>query len=164
MSAYNEKRATARSSAAPETGEGQVSQSNDYFITTILAMQHAKEERTGIKRVSVADRVLKELRKYAGSDIGVSRQMLASATGYSDRAIRRAIAALRADFEPIGQGPNGGYTYGTIDGIRRAIADYHAKAVRNYKMQFALEQAYAGLLNEHFPVLDDLAALEEVGV
>ena len=108
--------------------------------------------------------ILQLLRTVEGDPNGISRLDLWNMTTFSDRQIRRAIAALRADFEPIGQGPNGGYTYGTIDGIRRAIADYHAKAVRNYKMQFALEQAYAGLLNEHFPVLDDLAALEEVGV
>ena len=124
MSAYNEKRATARSSAAPETGESQVSQSNDYFITTIIAMQHAKEERTGIKRVSVADRVLKELRKYAGSEIGVSRQMLASATGYSDRAIREAIEALIDAGYPIGLGAKRGYTYGSREGMNRKYYDY----------------------------------------
>ena len=127
MSAYNEKRATARSSAAPETGEGQVSQSNDYFITTIIAMQHAKEERTGIKRVSVADRVLKELRKYAGSDIGVSRQMLASATGYSDRAIRDAIEDLIDAGHPIGLGTKRGYTYGSLEGMKRKYYDYMSR-------------------------------------
>ena len=106
--------------------------------------------------------ILQLLKTVEGDPNGISRLDLWNMTTFSDRQIRRAIAALRADFEPIGQGPNGGYTYGTIDGIRRAIADYHAKAARNYKMQFALEQAYAGLLNEHFPVLDDLSALEEV--
>lgn len=125
MSAYNEKRATARSSAAPETGEGQVSQSNDYFITTIIAMQHAKEERTGIKRV--ADRVLKELKKYGGSDIGVSRQMLASATGYSDRAIRDAIEDLIDAGHPIGLGTKRGYTYGSLEGMKRKYYDYMSR-------------------------------------
>lgn len=124
MATYNEKRATARSSAAPETGESQVSQSTDYFITAIIAMQHAKEERTGVKRVSVADRVLKELKKYGGSDIGVSRQMLASATGYSDRAIREAIEALIDAGHPIGLGTKRGYTYGSREGMNRKYYDY----------------------------------------
>lgn len=124
MSAYNEKRAAEDRAAAPETGEGQVSQSNDYFITTIIAMQHAKEERTGIKRVSVADRVLKELKKYAGSDIGVSRQILSSATGYSDRAIRDAIEALIDAGHPIGLGAKRGYTYGSREGMNRKYYDY----------------------------------------
>lgn len=142
MSASNEK-TTAGAAASSET--------------SFLVSQSIYQDTT-------KHAVLQLLKTVEGDPNGISRLDLWNMTTFSDRQIRRAIAALRADFEPIGIGPNGGYTYGTIDGIRRAIADYHTKAVRNYKMQFALEQAYAGLLNEHFPVLDDLAALEEVGV
>ena len=109
---------------------------------------------------TIKDAVLQVLKSVEGSVNGISRYELWQRVGCRDREIRRAIAALRADFLPIGIGPNGGYTYGNADGIKRAIADYHAKAARNYKMQFALEQAYAGLINECFPIMDDLAALE----
>lgn len=127
MATYNEKAAPRSKAALSETGMDQVPQSNDYFITTILAMQRAKEERTGIKRVSVADRVLKELRKYQGSDDGVSRQMLASATGYSDRAIRDAIEDLIDAGHPIGLGTKRGYTYGSLEGMKRKYYDYMSR-------------------------------------
>lgn len=140
MSASNEK-TTAGAAASSET--------------SFLVSQSIYQDTT-------KHAVLQLLKTVEGDPNGISRLDLWNMTAFSDRQIRRAIAQLRAEFHPIGIGPNGGYTYGTIDGIKRAIADYHAKAARNYKMQFALEQAYAGLLNEHFPVLDDLAALEEV--
>ena len=142
MSATNKREEAAEATASQERCDARLLSSNDEHTTKAA--------------------ILQLLKAVEGDPNGISRIDLWNMTAYSDRQIRRAIAALRADFHPIGQGPNGGYTYGTIDGIKRAIADYHAKASRNYKMQFALEQAYAGLMNEHFPVLDDLTALEEV--
>ena len=127
----------------------------------------AVQERTDAYPSPVTDeyttkaRILQLLKEVEGDPNGISRIELWRRTAYNDREIRRAISALRADFLPIGIGPNGGYTYGNADGIKRAIADYHRKAVRSYKLQFALEQAYAGMMNECFPIMDDLKALEE---
>lgn len=140
MSANNEK-TTAGAAASSET--------------SFLVSQSIYQDTT-------KHAVLQALKSVEGEQDGLSRYDLWHFVGCQDREIRRAIAQLRAEFHPIGIGPNGGYTYGTIDGIKRAIADYHAKAARNYKMQFALEQAYAELINESFPIMDDLAALEEV--
>lgn len=141
MSAYKEKTAT-EAAVLPETGSSTVSQSNNHDTT--------KNE------------ILQLLKSVDGDPNGISRSELWRRTSYDDRTIRRAISDLRAEYQPIGIGPDGGYTYGNADGIRRAIADYHAKAVRSYRIQFALEQAYAGLINECFPIMDDLAVLEEV--
>ena len=110
---------------------------------------------------TIKDAVLQVLKSVEGSVNGISRYELWQRVGCRDREIRRAISALRAEFLPIGIGPNGGYTYGNADGIKRAIADYHRKAVRSYKLQFALEQAYSGMMNECFPIMDDLKSLEE---
>ena len=70
----------------------------------------------------------------------VERDSLSALVGVSDRMCRKAIEELRREGEPIGQGPNGGYSYGDPVDVERTIKDYYARAYTNLEIARALQR------------------------
>lgn len=69
----------------------------------------------------------------------VSRESLSMLAHASDRSVRKAIEELRREGEPIGQAPNGGYSYGIERDVKKTIGDYYAKAYSSLATARALE-------------------------
>lgn len=87
----------------------------------------------------------------------VSRESLSMLAHSSDRSVRKAIEELRRSGEPIGQGPNGGYSYGIPTDVKRTIGDYYAKAYTNLSIASALE----GIPLEGQITIEDLKGLNK---
>lgn len=68
-----------------------------------------------------------------------SRRQLASECGLSDRALRKEIKRLRDNGYPIcSNSESGGYWIGREDDVRRLIAEYHSRAMKELATARAL--------------------------